>query len=107
MIHRNLVDYLVPFAFLLALVFPVAYSQSKWRKYLVGKAMMIFSLIIALTMGLATYRTFTGELAPAWLRTASYLLIVLGLAMMDAVLLREQANDRRKIREQDKERVSP
>jgi Na+/H+ antiporter NhaD/arsenite permease-like protein len=91
---RSIVDYLVPFAFVLALVFPAAYSFSRWRSTLPGKAMMTFSVIIALTMGLATWRTFTGDLAPAWIRTASYFLIVGALAMMDVVLLREQSKDR-------------
>jgi hypothetical protein len=98
------VDVLILLSFALALFFPINYSRSHWRSTLPGKAMMGFSAIIALVMGLASWRVITGDLPPSWTRATSYVLIATGLAMMDAVLLHEQAKDRQKTKEKENAR---
>ena len=99
------VNVLIVLSFALALYFPVAYSFSRWNDYTPGRAVMFFSVIVAVSLGLSVYRVLFGP-APEWVRAPVFLLIIAGLAVMDFALTREQTKERRarKIR-QEKESV--
>ena len=92
-----IVNTLILLCFALALIFPLSYARSNWTKYLPGKALMFFSIIVAVVLGLGAWRALTGDFAPPWLRVGAYVGILFGLAFMDYALLREQSRDRAEV----------
>lgn len=86
----NTVTVLVVTAFVLALYFPVMLLfRSNWHLNLAGRSQLVFSVILAVVLGLATIRHLVGT-PPTWLREAIYLLVVIGLLVQNVTLTRIQ-----------------
>ena len=93
-----IINGLVVAAFVLSLIFPLSYMRSRWSMYPPGRALMFFSVIVALVLGMSTWRVLTGNSVPQWLRVGAFIGIIVSLAYMDLVLLREQSQDRKRTR---------
>lgn len=92
-----LIEILVVVAFVLGAFFPLNYRRSKWRKYGPGKALMLFGVIVALVLAVPAWRVLFGPI-PTDVRMVTYILVIIGLLVLNGALLKEQRSDRKKSR---------
>lgn len=82
---------LLVFSFLLALYYPVLFAlRSDPNRNSPGRAQFVFSVIVALVLGLAAMRTVLEIQLPGWVRSSIYGLIVAGLLFQDIALTKAQ-----------------
>lgn len=94
-----MVTTLLGVAFVLALIYPVAYARAKpWRPgNPVGLAAFTFSCMVAGVLGVAFARRAEFITLPSWGSVAIYLVIIAGLLFQDIMLL--MAQSRRRVRQ--------
>ena len=95
----NVADIFVIGSFIPAAGFPLVYAFYPWWKTPVGRSTMGLALVIAFVLGLSSFHTLFGTLAPEWLRALVYAAIMLALwSQFIVLLLAPKLNERRKYR---------
>lgn len=90
MIDEVLDEVLIGTGFVLAAFFPAyALARADILRNPPGRAMLLFSIIVALVLGLAFFRRLGLDL-PQWVGLAAYGIIALGLVTLDVTLVRTQ-----------------
>lgn len=80
----------VGIAFALAAYYPLALlARSNWNLNSAGRSQLVFSVIVAVVLGLVVLRQL-GLALPDWMRGVVYGIIAFGLAVQDVTLTRIQ-----------------
>lgn len=90
----NLLAVLVTIGWILALAFPLIYSQYPWMNSAPGRSVMTLGLVIALALTLGELRLL-GLVLPDWTRSVLYGLIDVALAFQLYTLLMVQRKRRK------------